>query len=53
MGAPLHCNTCVGGGEVLENWGVGEAKWYCGFMVESTNSFRLHLTSISYVYKVF
>jgi hypothetical protein len=53
MGAPLHCNTCVRGGECLESWGVGEAKWYCGFMVEATNSFRLHPTSISYVYKVF
>jgi hypothetical protein len=52
MGAPLHCNTCVGGGEFLESWGVGESKWYCGVMVEATNSFRLHPTSISYVYKV-
>ncbi len=49
MGAPLHCYTCVSGGEFLESWGVGKAKLYCGFMVESTNSFRLHLTSISYV----
>jgi hypothetical protein len=32
---------------------VGESKWYCGVMVEATNSFRLHLASISYVYKVF
>jgi hypothetical protein len=53
MGAPLHCNTCIGGGEFLENWGMGVVKLYCGFMVESTNSFRLHPTSISYVYKVF
>jgi hypothetical protein len=52
MGAPLHCNTFVGGGEFLESWGVGEAKLYCDLMVESTNSFRLHPTSISYVYKV-
>ncbi len=37
----------------MENWGVGEAKWYGGFMVEATNSFRRHPTSISYVYKVF
>jgi hypothetical protein len=36
MGAPLHCNTYVGGGEILENWDVGKAKWYCGFMVEAT-----------------
>jgi hypothetical protein len=53
MGAPLPCYTCVSGGEFLENWGVGKAKWYCSFMVEATNSFRLHPTSISYVYKVF
>ncbi len=53
MGAPLHCNTCVGGVDFLENWGMGEAKWYCGFMVEATNSFRKHPTSISYVYNVF
>ncbi len=44
---------CVGGGEFWDNWGVGKAKLYCGFMVEATNSFRLHPTSISYVYKVF
>ncbi len=50
MGAPLHCNTCVSGGEVLESWGVGESKWCCGVMVKSTNSFRRHPTSISYVY---
>ncbi len=37
----------------LESWGVGEAKWCCGVMVEATNSFRRHPTSISYVYKVF
>jgi hypothetical protein len=53
MGAPLYCNTCVGGGELLESCGVGENKWCCGVMVESTNSFRLHPTFISYVYKVF
>ncbi len=52
MGAPLHGHTCVGGGEFLENWGMGEAKFYCGFMVESTNSFRLHPAFISYVDKV-
>jgi hypothetical protein len=39
MGAPLHCYTCVSEGEFSESWGVGEAKWYCGFMVEATNSF--------------
>jgi hypothetical protein len=53
MGVPVHCNTCVGGVAFLVSWGVGEAKLYCDFMVESTNSFRLHPTSISYVYKVF
>jgi hypothetical protein len=49
MGAHLHCYTCVSGVEFLENCGVGEGKWYCGFMIEATNSFRLHPTSISYV----
>ncbi len=53
MGASLHCNTCVGGGEFLESLGVSEAKLNCGVMVEFTNSFRLHPTSISYVYKLF
>ncbi len=53
MVAPLHCNTFVGGDEFLEGWGVGESKWCCGVMVEATNSFRRHPTSISYVYKVF
>jgi hypothetical protein len=54
MGAPLHCYTCVSGSEFFENWGMGEAKELCcGDMVEATNSFRLHPTSISYVYKVF
>jgi hypothetical protein len=53
MGAPLHCNTRAGGGEFLENWGMAEPKWYCGAMVEAANSFRLHPTSILYVYKVF
>ncbi len=49
MGAPLHCYTCVGGGEFLESLGVGESEGYCGVMVEATNSFRLYSTSISYV----
>ncbi len=53
MATPLHCYTDAGGGEVLESWGVGESKWCCGVIVEATNSFRLHPTSISYVYKVF
>jgi hypothetical protein len=33
MGAPLHCNTCVGGDRFLESWGMDESKWYCDFMV--------------------
>jgi hypothetical protein len=53
MGAPLHCYTGAGGDEFLERWGVGEAEWCCGVMVEATNSFRRRPTSISYVYKVF
>jgi hypothetical protein len=53
MGAPLHFYTCVSWGEFLESWGVGESKWSSGVLVEATNSFRLHPTSISYVYKVF
>jgi hypothetical protein len=52
VGAPFHCNTYVVGGEFLESWAVGESEWFCGAMVEDTNSFRLHPTSISYVYKV-
>jgi hypothetical protein len=53
MGAPFHCNTCVGGGEFTNRGDVGESKWCCGVMVEAKNSFRLHPTSISYVSKVF
>ncbi len=53
MGAPLHCYTSAGGGEFLESWGVGESEWYCGVMVEATNSFSRHPASIPYVYKVF
>jgi hypothetical protein len=53
MGAPLHCYNGASGGEFLESWGVGEAEWCCGVMVEATNSFRRHPTPISYVYKVF
>ena len=26
MGAPLHCYTCAGGGQILEKWGKGEPK---------------------------
>ncbi len=40
-------------GWIFGKLGWGWSKWYCGFMVETTNSFRLHPTSISYVYKVF
>jgi hypothetical protein len=53
MGAPIHCYTCVSGDEFLKSLGVGESGWYCGVIVESTNSFRRLPTSISYVYKVF
>ncbi len=53
MGAPLHCYTGASGGAFLESWSVGEAKWCFGVTVEATNRFRLHPTSISYVYKVF
>ncbi len=53
MGAPLQCYSGASGGEFLESWGVGEAKWCCGVMVEAKNIFRLHPTSISYVYNVF
>jgi hypothetical protein len=53
MGTPLHCYTCVGGGDFFESWKVGDSKCCCGVMVEATNSFRRHPTSISYVYKVF
>jgi hypothetical protein len=53
MGAPLHCYTGAGEGGFLESWVVGESERYCGVMVEATNSFRLHSTSISYVYKMF
>jgi hypothetical protein len=53
IGCTLHCYTCVSGVEFFENYGVGDPNWYCGFMVEATDSFRLHPTSISYVYKVF
>ncbi len=53
MGAPLHCNTCASGGDFFESWGMGESEWCCGVMVEATNSFIRHPTSIPYVYKVF
>jgi hypothetical protein len=50
MCAPLHCNTCVSGGEFLESWGVGESEWYCGVMVESTNSSsHIHIIRIQSV----
>ncbi len=48
-----HCYTSSSGGEFLESWGVGEAEYCCGAMVEAVNSFRRHPTSISNVYKVF
>ncbi len=52
MGAPLHCYTCAGGGQMLENWGKVKPKWWCGVMVEAVNHHWLHLTSILDVYKV-
>ncbi len=39
-------------GWIFGNWGVGESEWCCDVRVEATNSFRLHPTFISYVYKV-
>ncbi len=53
IGSPLHWNTHAGDGKFLENWGMTEPKWYCGVMVEAAKGFRLHLTSILYLYKVF
>ena len=50
MGAPLHCYTSAGVSEFLESWGVGESKWYCGVMVEATNSVRLHPMSLTQKY---
>jgi hypothetical protein len=59
MGAPLHCNTCSGGGGV-NFWKNGvirlnqnEPKWYCGTMVEAGDPHWLHPTSILDVYEVF
>ena len=26
MGAPFHCYTCAGGGQILENWGKAGPK---------------------------
>ncbi len=52
MGAPLHCYTCAGGGQILENWGKVKPKWRCGVMVEAVNHHWLHPTSILDVYKV-
>ncbi len=49
MGAPLHCYTCVGGGEFWEICSVDESEWCCGVMVEATKISRRHPTSISYV----
>ncbi len=52
MGAPLHCFTCAGGGQILENWGKMEPKWHCGVVVEAVSHRWLYPTSILYVYKV-
>jgi hypothetical protein len=35
MGAPLHCYTGAGGGQILWNLGKVESKWRCGVMVEA------------------
>ncbi len=50
--APLHCYTCAGGGQILENWGKAEPKWRCGVMVGAVNHHWLHPTSILDVHKV-
>ncbi len=42
----------VGGG-FLGNWGRPEPEWCCNAMVEATNPYGLHPTSILDVYKVF
>ena len=35
---------------VLESsWGLGDAKWYYGVMIEANKSLRMHHTCISYV----
>ncbi len=53
MGAPLHCYTCAGGGQILKSWGKVEPKWCCGVMIEAVNLCCLHPTSILDLYKVF
>ncbi len=52
MGALLHCYTCAGGGQILENWGKAEPKWRFGVMVEAMNHQWLHPTSILDVCKI-
>ena len=32
MGAPLHCYTCVSGGEFLDNWGLKRSAPTNGLM---------------------
>ncbi len=53
MGAPLHCYTCAGDGQIFGNWGKVNPIWNCGDMVEAVSHHWLHPTSMSYIYKVF
>ena len=56
MGAPLtllHMCRVQVRVDFKENWGGVEPEQFCNVMVEATNPHRLHLTSKSYVYKVF
>ncbi len=52
MDEPLHCYSCAGGGQILENWDKVKPKWWRGVMVEAVNHHWLHPTSILDVYKV-
>ena len=53
MGPPLHCCSCVRWSWNLAKLGMVEPKRCCKIMVEAPNPHEMHLTSISYVYKVF
>jgi len=46
MGAPLHCYTCAGDGQIFGNWGEVNPIWHHGVMVEAVNHHWLLLTSI-------
>ncbi len=39
MDAPLHCYSCAGGGQILENWGKVKPKRHYGVMVEAVNNY--------------